>query len=86
MKTETYEVKVTCSNCNYSGIAKIRKGCYINEIGCPTCGCKSLDLKSEGTWTTKTKEIKIDLNKHFGKLDKMFDTIGDTLDSIFDKK
>jgi len=42
---ETYTIKVSCSNCGYDGVRRIKKGIpiiYYSEEKCPDCGCKAL--------------------------------------------
>jgi hypothetical protein len=83
MKTETYEAKVVCSNCTYSGVSKIPKGRRVSEVLCPNCSCDSLQLQPKATWKTETREFKINVDKKLDKLNEMFDSLGKNLDELF---
>ena len=42
MRTETYSVRVHCTNCGYKGKVSFRKGCQVNIQECPNCDCVTL--------------------------------------------
>ena len=41
---EKYEIKISCSNCGYTGIDEKEKGHAISPFSktCPNCGCNTL--------------------------------------------
>jgi len=46
----TYEQKVKCVNCSYTGPIDIPKGQSVTGTECPRCGCISLDKDTTVVW------------------------------------
>ena len=45
--SNTYTIKVCCSNCDLRRTIEIPKGKKIDEMACPNCGTKELDKDVE---------------------------------------
>lgn len=74
---EHYTVAVTCTNCNFCNLLRVKKGKPLHDVLCPTCGCESF-LKLD---TNSPPQVQKPLN------DKLFDTAAwetfeRTLDSL----
>ncbi len=42
MTEDTYELAVVCDNCDFKGMAKIKKGTLVKKAPCPKCGVEAL--------------------------------------------
>jgi hypothetical protein len=55
---ESYSIGFKCRNCGETGTLEVPKGTRVEDMPCPNCGCKTLELYNVAPRT-------VDINENF---------------------